>query len=126
MTSNQTRPRLTTQEVEHAMETFASISEELVTGYQSLSERARHVEAELSSANEELACKVGELDAVKRHLEAILESLPTGVVVRNAGGDVVMVNEAATDILGSPEEEKAVFTQLMQTVRQAAAIADTL
>ena len=87
------------------MEAFASISEELVTGYQSLTERARHVEAELSTANEQLACKVNELDAVKRHLEAILESLPTGVVVRDAGGDVVMVNEAATEILGSPGGE---------------------
>lgn len=104
MISNQTQAPLTTLEIEQAMEAFASISEELVSGYQSLSERARHVDAELSRTNAELACKVGELDAVKRHLEAILDSLPTGVVVRDAGGKVVMVNEAAVGILGRPEE----------------------
>ncbi|MCP3914802.1 MAG: PAS domain S-box protein [bacterium] len=87
-------------DVESAIQAFTGVLEELQVSHRALEERAQRVEAELCQANAELASKVTELDEVNRHLEAILSSLPTGVVVRDAHGAVVRVNEAAADILG--------------------------
>ena len=91
------------EDVEQAMQSFAHISDRLLAGYEALSARAEHVEAELCRTNEELERKVSELDAVKRHLEAILQSLPTGVVVRDAEERIVRANDAALAILDCSE-----------------------
>ncbi|MFT4539846.1 MAG: PAS domain S-box-containing protein [Planctomycetota bacterium] len=93
------------QELEQAMSAFSEISENLLAGYEALTGRAERVEAELCRTNAELASKVAELDAVKRHLEAILESLPTGVVVRDAKGLIVRMNDAALALLGVTADE---------------------
>jgi len=100
-----TDPSLDTGDVEQAMAAFAAISSDLVVGFEALSARAEHVEAELSIANAELAAKVEEVDAVKQHLEAIVGSLPTGVVVRDSNGTITSVNEAARAILGLTDDE---------------------
>jgi len=92
-------------QLEEAMREFSSISRSLVTSYTSLSERAERVELELSRTNAELARKVDELDAVTRKLEAILEALPTGVVVRDACGEIVRINSAALEILDAAAED---------------------
>ncbi len=78
-------------EVEDAMRALSRVSSDLLTSYQTLAERAEHVEGELSRTNAEL--------------ERMLESLPTGVVVRDATGRVVRTNGAARTILGIDEEE---------------------
>lgn len=93
------------EELERAMSAFSEISENLLAGYEALTQRAERVEAELCRTNAELASKVAELDAVKRHLEAILESLPTGVVVRDSDGRIVRVNDAAQALLGLSSAE---------------------
>jgi len=93
------------EDVERAMQSFAHISDQLLAGYEALSARAEHVEAELCRTNVELEQKVRELDAVKRNLEAILHSLPTGVVVRDAEERIVRVNGAALAILGCSRDE---------------------
>ncbi len=88
------------RELEQAMEVFAGLSENLSTSFTALAQRAERVERELCRANEDLASKVAELDALKRHLESILQALPTGVVVRDAGGHITKANAAVTDLLG--------------------------
>jgi signal transduction histidine kinase len=87
--------------LEQAMATLSGISGRLLESYGELERRAQRVEEELCRTNSELEIKVSELDRVTRHLEAVLEALPTGVVVRDAGGRIVRANPAATDILGA-------------------------
>ncbi|MEE8467504.1 MAG: histidine kinase dimerization/phospho-acceptor domain-containing protein, partial [Planctomycetota bacterium] len=77
-------------DVEGAICAFTKVLAELQESHADLAARAERVEAELSRTNEELA--------------AILSSLPTGVVVRDAQGHVVRVNEAALAILDCPRE----------------------
>jgi len=93
------------RDVKDAMQTLSRLGSDLLESYETLSRRAAHVEDELCRANAELERKVGELDAVSRDLAAILDALPTGVVVRDAAGRVLRVNDAALEILGSTEHE---------------------
>lgn len=92
-----------TAELENVLATFSTISESLVSGYETLAQRAEHVERELYRTNQQLEAKLAELDAVKRHLEAILQALPTGVVVRDETGRIQRVNDAALSILATNE-----------------------
>jgi two-component system sensor histidine kinase HydH len=75
------------------VESLSGISSELLRSYERLEERARRVEQELCIANAELERKVAEV-------ETILETLPVGVVVRDASGRVQRVNQALGRILG--------------------------
>jgi PAS domain S-box-containing protein len=91
--------------VEQAMLAFSQVSQSLLESYETLARRAEYVEEELGRTNRELEERVAELDTVKRHLEAILESLPSGVIVRDDSGCITRVNEAAARLLGRPESE---------------------
>jgi signal transduction histidine kinase len=82
-----------TAELEGVMQAFAGISDSLLSSYKDLAARAERVE-------QELELKVDELAATRAHLEAILEALPTGVVVRDAQGQITRVNPACRAILG--------------------------
>ena len=73
------------------MHALSRVSTDLLASYQSLAQRAERVEGELSHTNAEL--------------ERTLESLPTGVVVRDARGQVVRTNSAVRSILGVPSGE---------------------
>ncbi len=95
----------TASELETAVRDLTALGASLARSYDALQERAQRVEGELARANRELARKVGELDAVTAELEAVLEALPTGVVVRDARGHVVRVNDAALSVLGKAREE---------------------
>ncbi len=88
---------LDTEELRRAVLEFPIVLERLQKSYSELEVRAQHVE-------DELCRKVEELDEVRSHLEAVLESLPCGVVVRNADGGIVRVNAAAEALLGCSEE----------------------
>lgn len=72
---------------------LTNISSELLRSYERLEARAQRVEGELCIANAELEQKIAEV-------EAILETLPVGVVVRDASGRVQRVNHALTRMLG--------------------------
>jgi signal transduction histidine kinase len=91
--------------VEDAIASFSAVLEDLQVSHARLEERAAHVEAELCAANKELATKVEELDEVKCHLESVLTSIPAGVVVYDAEGQVQAANRAALEILGADEQE---------------------
>jgi two-component system sensor histidine kinase HydH len=79
------------------VESLTSISSELLESYDRLAARAERMEKELCIANAELENKVAEV-------EAILETLPVGVVVRDAVGNVERVNRALIQILGGTAE----------------------
>ncbi len=91
--------------IDALVRSFPAVLDRLRTSYGELEARAEHVEQELYRANRELENKVEELDRLKRHLEAVLESLPCGVVVRDADGAVVDANASAQSILGACVEQ---------------------
>ncbi|MDG1048926.1 MAG: ATP-binding protein [Planctomycetota bacterium] len=91
--------------VEDAIASFTAVLNDLQVSHARLEQRAAHMEAELCSTNEELAAKVEELAEVKCHLESVLTSIPTGVVVYSADGQVQAANRAALEILGTQESE---------------------
>lgn len=93
------------QDLSEMVGTLSTISDQLVASYAALTERAEHVEHELVAANQALEEKVAELDALRGHLEAILSALPTGVVVRDRDGRIVLANPAVGTILGTPQSE---------------------
>jgi two-component system sensor histidine kinase HydH len=76
--------------VEEAMRALSRVGSELLESYEALERRAQRVEHELGRTNAEL--------------ERILDSLPTGVVVRDANGEVMRTNGAVEAILGSGAE----------------------
>jgi len=73
-------------EVEDAMRALSRVGTELLDSYQALARRAERMESELCRTNAEL--------------ERVLESLPTGVVVRDEDGRVLRTNRAVRSILG--------------------------
>lgn len=95
------------EELGAMVQSLSRVSSDLLESYDRLAERAERVEKELSIANHELEKKVAEV-------EAILETLPVGVVVRDASDRVVRTNGAlasilgcrAEDLLGTPSEEQ--------------------
>lgn len=89
-------PDLEASEVARAL---SRISDALLESYGKLARHAERVEQELVAANDALAAKVLELDRSSAHLQSILESLPTGVVVRDASGAIVRTNSAARSLL---------------------------
>lgn len=93
--------------LDDVLRSFPDVLDTLRQSYDEIRARAERVENELCRANAELATKVRELDAVKGHLEAVLDSLPTGVVVRDARGRIVTVNRAAQDLLGEDQTRLA-------------------
>jgi len=112
--SSTSRPALSLSpemSVEDAIASFSAVLEDLQVSHARLEERAAHVEAELCAANTELAAKVEELDEVKCHLESVLTSIPAGVVVYDAEGQVQAANRAALEILGTEENEIIGATQ---------------
>jgi len=91
-------------DLQEVVTTLPQLLDALRTSYAELERRAERVEDELSRTNAELERRVHELDVVKRHLEAVLDSLPTGVVVRDAAGVVVRVNGAAQALMGTDRD----------------------
>ncbi len=77
--------------VEGAIEEFGRVLAELHDAHAELTARAARMEHELEA-------KVAEL-------EAILHDLPTGIVMRDAGGAVQRVNPVAQALLGESEQE---------------------
>lgn len=83
--------RVDSPELAEALQTFSSISENLLASYGTLAAHAQRIERELAATNEQL--------------EAVLRALPTGVVVRDAEGRILRANPSACAILGASEPE---------------------
>ena len=86
-----------TSNIDDLVQTLPALLDDLRRSYSELEERALYVEEELAQTN--------------RHLEAVLESLPCGVVVRDADGGIVRTNGAVERILGLERNELVGATQ---------------
>ncbi|MFT5289370.1 MAG: signal transduction histidine kinase [Planctomycetota bacterium] len=91
-------------DLHEVMASLPELLETLRSSYTELENRAERVEDELSRTNTELNQRVLELDVIKRHTEAILDSIPNGVVVRNAEDQVIRINGAAQELMGADLE----------------------
>lgn len=96
---------LDTAELEQALRMVPGVLERLRRSYAELEARAERVERELVLTNAELERRVAEQDELQRHLEAVLESLPSGVLERDATGRIVRANAAAQRLLGVAQDE---------------------
>jgi signal transduction histidine kinase len=93
--------------LDEVVRSFPIIIDNLRSSYVELESRAARVDDELSLTNKKLAEKVQELDGLKRNLEEVFESLPCGVVVRDADANIVELNSKAQSILGMSLETLA-------------------
>jgi len=90
----------TPEELGAMVQSLSEISRDLLESYERLERRAERVEQELCLANRELEQKVAEV-------ETILDTLPVGVVVRDAGDRVARTNGALSTILGLDSRDSA-------------------
>jgi two-component system, NtrC family, nitrogen regulation sensor histidine kinase GlnL len=93
---------LTTPAVEdlNALRALASAALRVEEAYSQLRDGAARLDRELAEANQRLASKVVELEHLSGSLAAVLSAIPSGVVVADADGGVIMANPAAHEILG--------------------------
>ncbi len=82
-----------------AFETFTQASNSLEIAFQQLQERAQRLSEELEAKNRELENTLQEKVEAQNYLRKILESLPCGVVVLDADGDVTLCNPVAARLL---------------------------
>ena len=77
-------------ELKSAFASFERTAANMVRAYRELEVRAAQVDAQLGTTNSTL--------------RGVLESMPSGLVTRDAEGSVTLVNHAASVILARPEE----------------------
>jgi len=80
-------------DLETVLASTARVIADLEQAHTDLSQHAARVEAEL-------AVKVEELDRAHARLAAVLSALPTGVLVRDAEGNLETANQAACQVFG--------------------------
>jgi len=81
--SSQTRPVVIPTDVEQAMQSFSTISEELMRSYEALAVRAERVEDELCRTNAELEAKIAELTRMGERVNQLDKMAALGTM---AGG----------------------------------------
>ncbi len=82
-----------------AFETFTQASTSLESAFQQLQQHARRLSEELEAKNRQLESTLQEKEEAQNYLKKILESLPCGVVVLDAKGNVTLCNPVATRLL---------------------------
>jgi len=83
-----------------AFEMFTQASSSLENAFQELQERTRRLSDELAAKNCELKKSLREKEEAQNYLARILESLPCGVLVLDAAGEVTLCNPVAARSLG--------------------------
>jgi PAS domain S-box-containing protein len=84
----------------NAIATFNTKAQELERSYGMLQNQVEKLNGELESKNRLLEENLSEKERVKDFLGSILESLPTGVVVTDLDGNLLMYNSAVEKITG--------------------------
>ncbi len=84
----------------NAIATFNTKAQELERSYQLLQNQVERLSGELENKNRLLEDNLREKERVKDFLGTILESLPTGVVVTDLEGALLMYNSAVEKITG--------------------------
>lgn len=88
-------------ELQRAFAVFNQVSAELTQAYEALEGRAATLAQELAVANGELRRQYQEKEALSEKLSSLLDALPAGVVLLDAGAQVVALNPAAIGLLGT-------------------------
>lgn len=102
MSNTPVAKKLSTQELENALEVFGRVSRELDTSYRELEGRIRGLSEELSTARNARIKELAEKERLAHRLSSLVSALPGGVVILNAEQRVVDGNPAALEILGEP------------------------
>ena len=83
-----------------AFDTFSEVADRVQTAYRALQACASRLDRDLARANARLRCQVDALENLSGSLAAVLRAIPSGVVVADNDGMIVMANPAAEEILG--------------------------
>ena len=89
-----------------AFETFTLASNSLESAFQQLQQHARRLSEELEAKNLELENSLRDKEEAQNYLKKILESLPCGVVVLDANGNITLCNPVASRLL-DPRQHKS-------------------
>ncbi len=97
----------------HAIASFNNTAQELEQSYGLLNEQIKKLNSEVEEKNRQLEKNLNEKERVKNFLSSILESLPTGVVVVDLKGQLLMCNSAVQKITGDclAGMDKPMFTK---------------
>lgn len=91
------------EDLQQAFQLFNRMSEQLSGAYAELQKQVEQLTHELAVANGELRRQLQEKESLSQRLGQLLAALPAGVVVVDAGGEVVEANPAARELLsGDP------------------------
>jgi len=101
-----------------AIASFNTTAQELEYSYKVLHEQVEHLNRELEDKNKQLKKNLVEKERTQNFLYTILESLPTGVVVIDLSGKLLMSNKAVEKITGiCPSElDKQRFSDWLKTL----------
>lgn len=91
--------------LERAFADFQQMAERVQAAYERLRETASRLDRDLADANLRLRLQVEELENLSGSLAAVLRAIPSGVVVADLEGRILMVNPAAERILGIRSDE---------------------
>jgi two-component system sensor histidine kinase FlrB len=98
------------QHLLRAFRTFAETAGSLERFYSQLREEVSRLREELAESHAGLARSLEENRSMRQHLDRILESLPCGVVVMAASGEITHMNPEGTRLLGLGENNTSVPT----------------
>jgi PAS domain S-box-containing protein len=100
--------------LKEAFDVFSRASSQLEQSYNELKERADRLAKELALTNAELQKQLAEKEKISNFLENILLSIPSGIIVFDETGKIVISNEVAHTIFYNAEftEDATVFSVL--------------
>ncbi len=92
----------------HAFRSFAETADSLERSYAKLRAEVARLHGELAQSNAGLARSLEENRTMRQHLDRILDSLPCGVMVVMADGEIARINPEGQRLLGGFAEPAAV------------------
>ncbi len=118
-------PHLTAEEsrlLARHFEIFTETTNKLIAAHQHLQEQVRSLlkelekkNKELKAVNHELAHRMRETEEVREFLDRVIDSMQTGLVVMDAGGNLTRVNRAARALLGWGAEAPSHIDELIDS-----------
>lgn len=88
------------EQLEDAFALFNTVSEKLTRSYSELETRVAHLTDEQAKAHDERLEQLLEKDRLTKRLEGLLDTLPAGIIVLDADGNINQTNPIAEEMLG--------------------------
>lgn len=88
------------EQLEDAFQLFNQLSEKLSDSYGDLEKQVAHLSEELLEARSERLQQLAEKEIIARRLEGLLDTLPAGIIVMDADGNINQVNPVAQEMFG--------------------------